>query len=663
MPETRRCPQCQAKMPPDAPEGLCPACLLKEAMKSSSEFSHVQGVTTAHSPASAAPPPKELARHFPQLEILELLGQGGMGIVYKARQPGLDRLVALKILPVEAGRDPAFAERFAREARALARLTHPGIVAVYDFGQSDGRFYLLMELVDGVNLRHLLQQGRLKPEEALKIVPQLCEALQYAHEQGVVHRDIKPENILLDRRGHVKIADFGLAKLLGQKDADSALTGSRQVMGTPHYMAPEQMERPLAVDHRADIYSLGVVFYEMLTGELPLGRFDPPSQRVQVDVRLDEVVLRALAKEPGRRYQHASDVKTEVESIASGAQPPAPKAGPQGVSDQVLFTRATVLTLIALAGWNVALAVLNGGYIARAEWYFRKELPYEWLQTLLWASTFACLGLGSWWYYLLVKKPGAPRTLQDFWRVWQTFDDRRLRAAWKPLSIWFGLWFTATVYVLWRYGFEENIPFLRVMQGGLGLTPVVLMAMFWSVIRRGQSSAGRDTRTPQLEPRREREGPSRWLLLTSTSTWGVILCALGLAASFLPAVTRHIYNIIEPGQTSGNQRWTAIPDTGLFSWEWTTITVVFLALGLLLIFTHSLPRLAAWRALVMTLAGIGVLVVDVWRAQSNITPVSPISTTPYIGFYVTGVLAIGLLVLGVIEARLALLAALAASNE
>jgi serine/threonine protein kinase len=121
----------------------------------------------------------------------------------------------------------------------------------YDFGESGGRFYLLMEFVDGVNLRQLLRERRLRPEEALQVVPQICEALQYAHEQGVVHRDIKPENILLDRKGHVKIADFGLAKLLGPKATDSALTGSQQIVGTPHYMAPEQMERPLAVDHRA----------------------------------------------------------------------------------------------------------------------------------------------------------------------------------------------------------------------------------------------------------------------------------------------------------------------------------------------------------------------------------------------------------------------------
>jgi predicted Ser/Thr protein kinase len=317
MPEARRCPQCGTAVRPDAPEGLCPECLLKEAMKSGSDLGHEPNATATHAFGSNPPSLEDLAKQFPQLEILELLGQGGMGIVYKAHHPRLDRFVALKILPAEAGRDSAFAERFAREARALAKLTHPSIVAVYDFGESEGRFHLLMEFVDGVNLRYLLRERRLKPEEALKIVPQICEALQYAHDQGVVHRDIKPENILLDKMGHVKIADFGLAKLLGTKTADSALTGPQQIMGTPHYMAPEQMERPLAVDHRADIYSLGVVFYEMLTGELPLGRFAPPSQKVQVDVRLDEVVLRALEKEPERRYQHASEVKTEVEFIGS----------------------------------------------------------------------------------------------------------------------------------------------------------------------------------------------------------------------------------------------------------------------------------------------------------------------------------------------------------
>ena len=148
-----------------------------------------------------------------------------------------------------------------------------------------------------------------------------ANALQYAHDQGVVHRDIKPENILLTKEGQVKIADFGLSRLLGSDNQQDLLTGTHQVMGTPRYMAPEQLEGAHRVDHRADIYSLGVVFYEMLTGELPIGRFSAPSEKVRIDVRLDDVVLRTLEKEPQRRYQNASQVKSDVESITSADHP------------------------------------------------------------------------------------------------------------------------------------------------------------------------------------------------------------------------------------------------------------------------------------------------------------------------------------------------------
>jgi len=297
---------------------------------------------TRVAPPKPEPPPplEEIAPHFPHLELLECMGRGGMGVVYKARQPRLNRLVALKILAREKEKDQRFAERFTREAQALARLSHPNIVTVYDFGEAAGLYYLLMEYVDGMNLRQLLQTRKLAPEEALTIVPSICEALQYAHQEGIVHRDIKPENILLDKQGRVKIADFGIAKLLGEGGAAVSLTGEQQVVGTPHYMAPEQVERPAVVDHRADIYSLGVVFYEMLTGELPLGKFAPPSRKVQMDVRLDEVVLHALEKEPERRYQQASQVKTDVETIAksevrsaaAGRQGAAPAPPPVAVS-------------------------------------------------------------------------------------------------------------------------------------------------------------------------------------------------------------------------------------------------------------------------------------------------------------------------------------------
>ncbi len=327
MSDERQCPQCGAALPAQSPQGLCPGCLLKWGLES-----QTGGAEGGSQPAAAdrpPPTPEEIAAYFPDLEILELVGRGGMGVVYKARQKRLDRLVALKILAPKIGQDPAFAERFAREARAMAMLSHPHIVAVHDFGQTplapSGRgaggegslYYFLMEFVDGVNLRRLLDTGKLAPEEALAIVPQICEALQYAHDHGVVHRDIKPENVLLDKEGRVKIADFGIAKLVGKEAKDLTLTGAGQIMGTPQYMAPEQIEHPLQVDHRADIYSLGVVFYQMLTGELPIGRFAPPSKKVQIDVRLDEVVLRALEKEPEHRYQQASEIKTRVETIAT----------------------------------------------------------------------------------------------------------------------------------------------------------------------------------------------------------------------------------------------------------------------------------------------------------------------------------------------------------
>jgi tRNA A-37 threonylcarbamoyl transferase component Bud32 len=328
MAEERCWGECGGQRPAETPQGLCRQCLMKLGQSGGSKTN--QDDTSADQsdiptnvtpPAGFVPPrPAELEKQFPQLEILELLGQGGMGVVYKARQRQLDRLVALKILPPHIGQTEAFAERFTREAKSLARLSHPRIVMIYDFGHTEsGLYYFIMEYVDGTDLRRVIQTGELSASETLTIIPQICEALQYAHEEGIVHRDIKPENILLNRKGQVRIADFGLAKLLDRPATrdTSTLTRVGQRMGTPHYMAPEQIEHPSGVDHRADIYSLGVVFYEMLTGELPLGRFAPPSQKAQVDVRLDNVVLRTLEKEPERRYQHISEVKSDVEAISS----------------------------------------------------------------------------------------------------------------------------------------------------------------------------------------------------------------------------------------------------------------------------------------------------------------------------------------------------------
>lgn len=384
MDTKRICAGCQKPVEADAPDGLCPECLLKAGLGTGVDLGpDSQGKTSRAS--FVAPSVQEMGRLFPQCEILGFIGQGGMGAVYRARQKELDRVVALKILPPDIGSDPAFADRFTREARALAKLNHSGIVTLYEFGRADGLFFFLMEFVDGVNLRQLLQGRRLSPREALAIVPQICDALQYAHDQGIVHRDIKPENILLDRQGRVKVADFGVAKLIGPaKEAvpgaedvsvsASNLTDASRVMGTPLYMAPEQMEHPREVDHRADIYSLGVVFYQMLTGELPSQRIEPPSRKVQVDVRLDEVVLRALEEKPERRYQQVSQVKTAVETITASADAPAKptqtvRKGARRYSGLALACLSGVLGTLAWASmptppqplvWSILVAALAG---------------------------------------------------------------------------------------------------------------------------------------------------------------------------------------------------------------------------------------------------------------------------------------------------------------
>jgi predicted Ser/Thr protein kinase len=507
------------------------------------------------------------------MEVLELLGRGGMGAVYKARQKELDRLVALKVLPPEVSRDPAFAERFTREARALARLSHPNIVVVYDFGrtphlpspsgrgaggegappssvradgaggegtQTDGPlFYFIMEYVDGVNLRQAIQSGGIAPKEALAIVPQICDALQFAHDEGIVHRDIKPENILLDKRGRVKIADFGLAKLLGHAPGDVSLTGTQQVMGTLRYMAPEQMEGTKAVDHRADIYSLGVVFYELLTGELPIGRFAPPSKKVQIDVRLDEVVLRALEKEPEKRYQHASDVKTEIQAISSAA-PLVSQAPAAAVPDAVLRRRVTVITLVGITLAEFAFLGLQAGYLAGADWYFKRELPYDWLSSFFKTTAAINGAFLAWWWYLLAKAPNTPRSFADFFRTMRG-PDPRVKRLWLPLGIFLGTWLAGMAVSMAALGdsdtaqtIVESIPFV--------LGPYLLMAVLWWVYRPRDQRVGRApppspfSVTPgggitQAEVERARAqvtGPAIGLLITGVLHCAVLVLLIGV---------------------------------------------------------------------------------------------------------------------------------------
>jgi serine/threonine protein kinase len=302
MEDTKTCPSCETELPTDHLDGLCPRCLLEEGVQDPFESPGRRFI---------APPPYEIAPEFPDLEILGLLGQGGMGAVYRVRHAKLGRDLALKIVPKDAGADAAFPERFLREAKALSSLSHPGIVLVTDFGEAGAHLYLLMEFVDGPSLRGLLGGG-IDPARAVEIAVALCRALAYAHDHGIVHRDVKPENVLVDETGHVSVVDFGLVKLLADRE-DLTLTQTRQILGTPHYMAPEQIERPNQVDHRVDVYALGVLLYEMLTGRLPLGRFPRPSEASDSPAALDGIVLRALAQDPADRYASMEEFREGLE--------------------------------------------------------------------------------------------------------------------------------------------------------------------------------------------------------------------------------------------------------------------------------------------------------------------------------------------------------------
>ncbi len=263
------------------------------------------------------PSPALLQGLLQGFEVIELIGCGGMGAVYSARQISLDRMVAIKLLPpalLDSNED--YSERFRHEARMMARLTHPGIISVFDFGESsDGQLYIVMEYVKGIDVAHMLiQQGKLQPLHALSIAAHVCDTLRYAHEQGIIHLDIKPANVMVDMEGRVKVADFGLASLAAQDTSDDDST----ILGTPDYVAPEGLVMGVKVDHRADLYSLGVSLYEMLTGKVPCKPVVPPSIAVPgLDKRFDSVVKHALETDPNDRYQSAAIFRKDLDQILS----------------------------------------------------------------------------------------------------------------------------------------------------------------------------------------------------------------------------------------------------------------------------------------------------------------------------------------------------------
>lgn len=328
------CPECGSPIPGDVVVRQCPRCLLLNNLKGTGAIITSRSGTPEgtlpftpqpqRSPSSRIgsgklwepPPPEAIQEALPKYDVISLLGRGGMGAVYKGVQNILGRTVAIKILP--PGTDDAFggryADRFKSEARAMGSLSHPGIVRMFDFGETvDGLLYFVMEFVDGTDVGQLIKQsGRLPPDQALAIAAYTCDALGYAHGRGIVHRDIKPANLMVAYDGRVLVADFGLAKDLHQ---NGGLTRTNVVMGTPLFMAPEAMT-DLKVDGRADLYSLGITLYAMLTGKVPRGIPEMPSQVIPgLDPLWDRIIYRSLRNDPNERYQTATEFRADLNRL------------------------------------------------------------------------------------------------------------------------------------------------------------------------------------------------------------------------------------------------------------------------------------------------------------------------------------------------------------
>lgn len=274
-------------------------------------------MATLDTTAISKPRPPDL---IPGYRLEKLVGKGGMGEVHKAVQLSLGRTVAVKLLATELAKDKSFVARFEKEGAALAALSHPNIVSIVDKGKCTATYYLVMEYVDGPSMREVMRSPLLDSASALRMMFEVCRAIDYAHNRGIIHRDLKPENILFDEQagGIAKVTDFGLAGFVDDAAVSSHLnmTETHVSMGTLSYMAPEQRVDAKSADHRADIYSLGVILYELLVGEVPIGNFDPPSQRKpSLDRRLDGIVARCLKPVPQDRYQKVSELMAELEPL------------------------------------------------------------------------------------------------------------------------------------------------------------------------------------------------------------------------------------------------------------------------------------------------------------------------------------------------------------
>jgi serine/threonine protein kinase len=258
-----------------------------------------------------APEPASLAPLFPGYVIESLIAVGGMGAVYRAIQKSLDRTVAIKILPQEFTKDAAFCAGFEAEAKAMARLNHPNLIGVYDFGKVNEMLFIVMEYVPGKSLFHSSHGVSIEPAEVVRLVTGICSGLAHAHDNGIIHRDIKPSNVLLDLNANPKIGDFGLAQPIGETAQDN-----EEIYGTPHYTAPEVVHSPRSVGHRADLFSVGVILHELLTGQLPANDPRPASMISKCDLRFDAIIRRATNPIPELRYGSVTELAADLQGLS-----------------------------------------------------------------------------------------------------------------------------------------------------------------------------------------------------------------------------------------------------------------------------------------------------------------------------------------------------------
>ena len=286
-------------------DGTCEGCLLTQIQPRPA----VQATDAPEMPSLT-----EVEAALPRFTILGIAGRGGSAMVYLAVDKDLDRQVAIKVIPT-ADEAPEETLRVKREFTLMAKLRHGNIVVLHDIGRTDGFTYLIMEWMRGGSITNLLQLGKFSIERSIEVVTQICSVLRYTHSRSIFHRDIKPSNILLDRKGNAKLADFGLANGTSRLPHDTTITGSHQFLGTPQYAAPEQCKAGAAVDGRADLYSLGIVFFEMVTGSRPERLLQLPSRYSSELEPIDSVVAKALATDPEARFQSAEEFATSLEDV------------------------------------------------------------------------------------------------------------------------------------------------------------------------------------------------------------------------------------------------------------------------------------------------------------------------------------------------------------